>query len=99
MASWLRETQDRHQKKLDRLLGKYDLTDLEHQIHLRKGEAASAIPELAREKQVDLIVMGTVCRTGIAGFFIGNTAERILQQVDCSVLTVKPEGFVSPVTV
>ena len=41
--------------------------------------------------------MGTVCRTGIAGFFIGNTAESILQQVDCSVLTVKPDGFVSPV--
>ena len=43
--------------------------------------------------------MGTVCRTGIAGFFIGNTAEKTLQQVDCSVLMVKPEGFVSPVTV
>ena len=57
------------------------------------------IPKLAHEKQVDLIVMGTVCRTGIGGFFIGNTAEKILQDVDCSVLTVKPEGFVSPVTV
>ena len=32
------------------------------------------------------------------GFFIGNTAESVLQQVNCSVLTVKPEGFVSPVT-
>ena len=28
---------------------------------------------------------------------IGNTAEEVLNQVDCSVLTVKPEGFVSPV--
>jgi len=33
----------------------------------------------------------------VAGFFIGNTAESVLQQVNCSVLTVKPEGFVSPV--
>ena len=70
-----------------------------HRIHLGKGEAALVIPKLAHQKQVDLIVMGTVCRTGIAGFFIGNTAEKILQDVDCSVLTVKPEGFVSPVTV
>lgn len=97
VASWLRETQESHQQALDRLLGKYDLTNLEHRIHLEKGEAAAVIPKLAHKEQVELIVMGTVCRTGIAGFFIGNTAERILQEVDCSVLTVKPEGFISPV--
>jgi universal stress protein E len=99
MATWLHETKDRHQLTLDGLLGKYDVTNLAHRIHLVKGEAASVIAKLAREKQVDLIVMGTVCRSGTAGFFIGNTAEKILRDVDCSVLTVKPEGFVSPVTV
>ena len=43
--------------------------------------------------------MDTVARTGIAGFIVGNTAESILRNVDCSVLTVKPEGFVSPIKV
>jgi len=99
LAKALGEVQKMHQKKLDQLIGQYELENLQHAIHLRKGEAAAVIPELAHEKQVDLIVMGTVCRTGIAGFFIGNTAEKILQDVDCSVLTVKPEGFVTPVTV
>jgi nucleotide-binding universal stress UspA family protein len=42
--------------------------------------------------------MGTVCHTGVAGLIIGNTAEKVLNKVDCSVLTVKPEGFVTPVT-
>jgi len=41
--------------------------------------------------------MGTVGRTGIQGFFIGNTAEEILNQVECSVLAVKPPGFQTPV--
>jgi universal stress protein E len=41
--------------------------------------------------------MGTVGRAGIAGLLIGNTAEKILHQVECSVMTVKPDGFVSPV--
>jgi universal stress protein E len=41
--------------------------------------------------------MGTVCRTGIAGLFIGNTAESILGEVSCSVLTLKPDGFETPV--
>jgi nucleotide-binding universal stress UspA family protein len=43
--------------------------------------------------------MGTVARTGIPGLLIGNTAEGVLNQVDCSLLALKPEGFVSPVAV
>lgn len=46
-----------------------------------------------------LLVMGTVTRTGIQGFLIGNTAEQILQRVACSVLAVKPDGVVSPVQI
>ena len=42
--------------------------------------------------------MGTLARTGVAGLFIGNTAETILEQLTCSVLAIKPPGFVSPVT-
>ena len=42
--------------------------------------------------------MGTVSRTGIAGFFIGNCAETVLRQVDCSVLTLKPAGFATPIS-
>jgi hypothetical protein len=41
--------------------------------------------------------MGTLARSGIPGYIIGNTAERVLVGVDRSVLAVKPEGFVSPV--
>ena len=41
--------------------------------------------------------MGTVARAGLEGYFIGNTAEMVLQRVACSVLTVKPDGFVTPV--
>jgi nucleotide-binding universal stress UspA family protein len=70
---------------------------LEPHLHLIKGRARYVVPEIARELAVDLVVMGTVSRTGIAGFFIGNTAESILTQLDCSVLTVKPPGFISPV--
>ena len=67
------------------------------QVHLVGGKPAHSISRLAREEQIDLLVMGTVCRTGIRGFLIGNTAEGVLLRVDCSLLTVKPEGFVSPI--
>ena len=55
------------------------------------------IPGFAQKERVELIIMGTVGRTGISGFFIGNTAEAILGRVDCSVLAVKPPGFETPV--
>lgn len=66
--------------------------------HLCRGDAATVIPELAKTLHADLVVMGTVARTGIAGWLIGNTAEAVLEQLQCSVLAVKPVGFISPVT-
>ena len=87
-----------HKQHFDTLLSQVDITDLKPHLHLIEGDPEDCIPELVVEQGIDLLVMGTVCRTGIAGFLIGNTAEEILNQVDCSVLTLKPEGFVTPVT-
>ncbi len=66
-------------------------------IH-RRGEPEVVIPEFVVGQGTDLVVMGTVARGGIAGLLIGNTAERVLRRLPCSVLAVKPDGFVSPVT-
>ncbi|MBL7187920.1 MAG: universal stress protein [Phycisphaerae bacterium] len=71
--------------------------DLDSHVHFLLDEPEIAIPELAARQHIELIVMGTVCRTGLPGLFIGSTAENVLSQVDCSVLALKPEGFVSPV--
>jgi len=65
--------------------------------HLMKGDPRLEIPAFAKEIKADLVVMGTVARTGLAGFFMGNTAETILNQLDCSVLAIKPPGFKTPV--
>lgn len=83
---------------VSQLLLRYPDKNGTRHIHLMKGEARREIPSFAEAEQVDLIVMGTVGRTGIKGLIIGNTAEAILNQVQCSVLAVKPVGFESPVT-
>jgi nucleotide-binding universal stress UspA family protein len=66
-------------------------------VVLRRGEPQDAIPEFVVSDGIDLLVMGTVARGGIPGMLIGNTAERVLRKLPCSVLAVKPDGFVSPV--
>ena len=59
----------------------------------------SAIMNSIEQHHVDLVVMGTVGRSGISGFITGNTAERLLPQIPCSLLAVKPPGFKSPVSI
>ncbi len=71
---------------------------LSPRLHLRQGNPRKEIPALARQIEADLVVMGTVARTGIPGFIVGNTAETILNQIDCAVLAIKPPGFITPVT-
>jgi universal stress protein E len=69
------------------------------QIHLAEGAGIpdAAIQHYLQLLDIDLLVMGTIGRTGLAGMFIGNTAERLLPEVHCSVLAVKPPDFQCPV--
>jgi universal stress protein E len=93
------DTKRQYTSKLNSLLAGINLKGLVvHKYLPRSDNASRIIVKLAKNKKIDLLVMGTVCRTGLAGFFIGNTAEKVLSEVNCSVLTVKPEGFVTPVT-
>lgn len=98
MTEILTQNNAAHEAAVKELTGEIDFGGVEPNVHLPRGVPWEIIPRFADDNAVDLIVMGTVTRTGIAGFFIGDTAEHVLQQVRCSVLTVKPEGFVSPVT-
>jgi nucleotide-binding universal stress UspA family protein len=94
---WIEGVRNSHKRSLVNLLQQYDLENLKHQVYFLKGRADHMIPEFVKAREVDLIVMGTVCRTGVSGLLIGNTAEKVLRQVYSSVLTVKPDGFITPV--
>jgi universal stress protein E len=67
-------------------------------IRLEKGDPVKLVPQIAQSEGIDLVVMGTVARTGIPGLFIGNTAESILSGLPCSLLAIKPPGFRSAIT-
>lgn len=67
---------------------------LSHVIH---GVAWKEIGLMAQKLNADLIAIGTVGRSGIQGVLLGNTAEKVLDTCECSILAVKPDGFVSPI--
>lgn len=66
-------------------------------LHVVKGPAEDVIPNFVDTHDIDLVVMGTVGRGGIPGLLIGNTAESVINSVNCSVLALKPDGFETPV--
>ena len=90
-------TKSRHRDKLAALLAPYGMHAEEERVHLVKGNPSPVIRGVATRLPADLIVMGTVGRVGLPGFFIGNTVEEVIQTTSASVLAVKPLGFVSPV--
>lgn len=63
---------------------------------LARGTPEQVIQEQNQKLATDAVVMGTVARIGLHGVFIGNTAENIINSLDCPVVAVKPDGFVSP---
>ncbi len=90
------QAQNNHKAVLEALIKESRISGIYHIHHLR-GRAEELIPSFTENKKVDILVMGTVARTGIKGLLIGNTAENIVQKLSCSLIALKPSGFISPV--
>lgn len=66
---------------------------LDIEMSIKRGRPFVEIIATAREKEVDLIVMGTHGRTGLSHAFMGSVAEKVVRKSPCPVLTIKPKGF------
>jgi nucleotide-binding universal stress UspA family protein len=64
--------------------------------HTRIGEPASGILACASEDDIDLIVMATTGRTGLAHVLMGSVAERVVRHAACPVLTVRHDAKAAP---
>ena len=93
-AYFVERARERAAADLARFIRSFGGRMTEEQAALRRGQPGDAIPEFVVAEGIDLVVMGTVARSGVAGMLIGNTAERVLRKLPCSVLTLKPDGFV-----
>lgn len=72
-------------------LARIDLHGIDHHVVLRHGKPAVELLEAVRELDADLLILGTARRTGVSRLVHGNTAEKVLRQVPCSLLVV-PAG-------
>ncbi|ABM00006.1 universal stress protein UspE [Shewanella amazonensis] len=64
--------------------------------HVKEGLPEDVIPELAVDLDAELVILGTVGRTGLSAALIGNTAEHVIDSLNCDLLAIKPDGYKSP---
>jgi nucleotide-binding universal stress UspA family protein len=76
-------------RQLDALVSKARKAGARARGLLVEGIAHEAIARAARSTRADLLVMGTHGRTGVAKFFLGSVAGRVLATAPCPVLTVR----------
>jgi len=95
--SLVEEAKKESRSHMAELLKPYGLSTDAPEVHFVRGAEDEEIPKFVTEHKVDVLVIGTVGRSGISGFFIGNTAEILLDQIPCSVLAVKrPPSTTAP---
>lgn len=63
---------------------------------VKEGLPETVIESMSEQLDAELVVLGTIGRTGISAALIGNTAEHVIDRLNCDVLALKPEGYVSP---
>jgi universal stress protein E len=78
-----------HRRALDTAIAGAALSGGFRVAHLR-GPADRLLPVWAAQHGVELMIMGTVARSGLPALVIGNTAEDVFRQLECSLLVVKP---------
>ncbi len=63
---------------------------LDAQVIIEEGNLFDTILDVVEKNKIDLIILGTSGRSGVAKFFLGSVAEEIFRQAPCPVFTVGP---------
>jgi nucleotide-binding universal stress UspA family protein len=94
----IEERQKKFQEQLNMVLSREMKSSLKIEEMIKIGVPFLEITKAAKEKEVDLIVMGTHGRTGLAHVLIGSVAEKVVHHAHCPVLTIKhPQyKFIAP---
>lgn len=86
-----RRFQESISKEVEQLASGYDIAA--SRCFVKDGDPVAVINTLAQQKKVDVVAMGAVSRSKLKRSFIGSTAEKLIDQLRCDLLIVKPPGF------
>lgn len=76
------------QPRIDAIRERYNIP--KSRFHLPSGKTGRTVNSVADRIKAELLVLGTTARSGVRGFVLGNTAERVLAKAHTDILAVKP---------
>ncbi|MDR8523872.1 universal stress protein UspE [Shewanella fidelis] len=83
-----------HEERINYLANAYGIPV--ENCHVKEGLPEDVIPDLAMQLDAELVILGTIGRTGLSAALIGNTAEHVIDSINCDLLAIKPDGYKSP---
>ncbi|MCL1137324.1 universal stress protein UspE [Shewanella pneumatophori] len=83
-----------HEERINYLANAYGIAV--ENCHVKEGLPEDVIPDLAAKLDAELVILGTIGRTGLSAALIGNTAEHVIDSINCDLLAIKPDGYKSP---
>ncbi|MBB4865911.1 universal stress protein E [Pseudomonas nitritireducens] len=88
---YVKRTQVHHGEAFDRLLAQYPALD-RSRAKLAQGFPEEVLPAYVKEQAIDLLLMGAVARGQLDNALIGQTAERVFEEVECDLLVIRPRN-------
>jgi universal stress protein E len=85
---YVKELNNQHTEQFEKMISEYDFAT--ESKHLQEGTASDVLPKIVDDNDISLLVIGTTYRRGL----LGTTAEKILDNVNCDIFSVKPEDFI-----
>lgn len=100
IKAYYQSLREEAEQKMQEQLAQTDFRTVEAGVTLdvQEGPADMVILDTIDTHHIDLLIMGTLARRGLAGMLIGNTAENLLPQLACAILAIKPRDFECPVS-
>lgn len=87
---------EEHRKACEQYAHKYSLKP--QQIHIEEGETDQVVATVVEDIDADLLLVGSVGRSGLSGLLLGNSSEALVDQVLCDLLIIKErDGVAEPI--
>jgi universal stress protein E len=88
-ADYTETLKKNHQCALEAMAKRYHIPN--EMCHAEEGHVEDVLPQITETLDAELLVIGNIGREGLSAAFVGNTAEHIIDQVDCDVLSLRTD--------
>ncbi len=96
MRQYMSDSERNFRSLFEKFLSENELSLDDANVHMEQGDPVGLIPEFCTREAIDVVVMSSASQNHPLHRLLGSTVERLLDNLPCSLLVVKPKAFESP---